>query len=317
MLALVSRPPVNAPSARPPRSKSLISSPCSRTICPTRPSPGSSRWRRVKSMRNSREADTAPNAPVPPYVTSKRADPRCRKVSRSSSGRPSSSQITRKGTGKAKASTRSTSPPGRGHLVELAVDDGLDPGTQPFQPAHRELRGEQLAEPAVLGRVGEAEPADVTAGRVAAAADVRPDVVAVRRGVREHLADLGLAGDDPDVEAEEAVSLETGSASRSCAEPGHRVVPVADQRPGQPVGDLVDLGQVQAAGAPEQPLPDRGLDAGGEAAHGSPASTDPACCGDSPHHRNSGPPGRPHRRRTRSRRLTPEPGRAVTSCVKT
>ena len=37
-------------------------------------------------------------------------------------------------------------------------------GLQPRQPAHRELRGQQLAQPGVLGRVGEAEAADVAVG---------------------------------------------------------------------------------------------------------------------------------------------------------
>ena len=61
MRALVSRPPVNTPSARPPRSKSLISSPCSRMIWPISPSPGSLRCRGALASRNSREPPIAPN----------------------------------------------------------------------------------------------------------------------------------------------------------------------------------------------------------------------------------------------------------------
>ena len=112
MLALVSRPPVKTPSASPARSKSLISSPCSRMIWPISPSPGTPRCRAVASLRNFRDPDTAPNTPVPPVDTSKRAEPSCRNVSRSSSGSPSSSQITRNGTGNAKCGTRSTTPSG-------------------------------------------------------------------------------------------------------------------------------------------------------------------------------------------------------------
>ena len=79
-------------------------------IWPISPSPGSLRCLRVASMRNRRESDTAPKTPWPPYDTSKRAEPSCRKVSRSSSGSPSSSQMTRNGIGKANVGTRSTTP---------------------------------------------------------------------------------------------------------------------------------------------------------------------------------------------------------------
>ena len=58
--ALVSRPPVNTPSARPPRSKSLISSPCSRMIWPISPWSGLARCRATSAIRNSREPPMAP-----------------------------------------------------------------------------------------------------------------------------------------------------------------------------------------------------------------------------------------------------------------
>ena len=92
--------------------------------------------------------------------------------------------MTRNGTGNAKSRTRLGVVAGRRERVELLLDDAGDPGAQPLEPAHRELGGQQLAQPGVVGRVGEAEPADVAGGRVAAPSDVRPDVVAERRRVR-------------------------------------------------------------------------------------------------------------------------------------
>ena len=144
--ALVSSPPVNTPSARPPSSKSLISSPCSRMIWPISPGPGFLRCRAASASRNSREPPMAPIEPGPPWVTSNRAVASLLKVSRFSSGSPSTSQMTRNGIGNAKVGTRSTVSepcPAARDLVELAVDDRLDAGPQPRQPAHRELGGQQ------------------------------------------------------------------------------------------------------------------------------------------------------------------------------
>ena len=75
-----------------------------------------------------------------------------------------------------------------GDLVELGLDDRGDPRAQPLEAAHRELWGEQLAQPGVLRRVGEPETADVTVGGRPALAHERPDVGAVARGVGQHLA---------------------------------------------------------------------------------------------------------------------------------
>ncbi len=44
------------------------------------------------------------------------------------------------------------------------------------------------------------------------------------------------------------ISLETGSSSRSARDPRHRVGHVAVEWPGQPVGDAVELGEVDATG---------------------------------------------------------------------
>ena len=111
MLALVSSPPTKTPSARPARSTSLIASPWSRMRSPSRPSPGRSRCRAVDSSRKRRDSETAPKTPWPPCVTSNLADTSARRSVRSSSGSPSSSQITRNGTGNANSLTRSTSGP--------------------------------------------------------------------------------------------------------------------------------------------------------------------------------------------------------------
>ena len=180
MLALVSSPPVKTPSARPARSKSLIASPCSRMMSPIRPSPGvASAAGAVASMRKPRDSETAPKVPCPPWLTSKRAEPSWRKVSRSSSGSPSSSQITWNGTGNANSGTRSTTGP-RGLPARRAARSTIrvDQRTEPVEPAHRELGGEQPAQPRVLGRVGEPEPADVAAVGRTPGAHERPDVVA-------------------------------------------------------------------------------------------------------------------------------------------
>ena len=179
---------MNTPSARPPRSKSLISSPCSRMIWPIRPGPGSSRCRAASASRNSREPPTAPTVPVPPlgHVEAGRASER--NVSRSSSGRPSSSQITRNGIGNAKVGTRSTTPSSAAAARSISSSwcstIAVDAGPQPLEPAHRELGGQQLAQPGVLGRVGEAEAADVAVGGRAALAHVGADVGGVRRACR-------------------------------------------------------------------------------------------------------------------------------------
>ena len=226
MLALVSRPPVKAPSARPARSKSLIVSPCSRMIWPTSPSPGSWRWRRgevqevLAGTRRWRRS-----APAPPYGDVEAGGRQRRGTSRAP--RPAG-RAARRSPGTAPG-TRSRAPgrpssPAAGERVELLLDDAGDAGPQPLEPAHRELRGQQLAQPGVVGRVGEAQPADVPGGRVAAAADVRPDVVAVRRGVREHLPGLGVAGDQPDVDARGTRSAcRPARVSRSAPRRGHRV----------------------------------------------------------------------------------------------
>ncbi len=230
MLALVSRPPVKTPSASPARSKSLISSPCSRMIWPISPSPGTPRCRAVASLRNFRDPDTAPNTPVPPVDTSKRAEPSCRNVSRSSSGSPSSSQMTRNGTGNAKRRHQVDDAVGRlggepFDLVELGLDDRGDPRPQPLEPAHRELGRQQPPQPGVVGRVGEAQPADVAVGGRAALAHERPDVVAVAAGVGQHRARLLLAGDHPDRHARGTTSASRparGTAARRAARSGRR-----------------------------------------------------------------------------------------------
>jgi hypothetical protein len=46
-------------------------------------------------------------------------------------------------------------------LDELLFDDPVDRRSEPREAAHRELRGEQLAQSRVVGGIGEAEPADV------------------------------------------------------------------------------------------------------------------------------------------------------------
>ena len=74
-------------------------------------------------------------------------------------------------------------------------------GLEPGQPAHRELRRQQLAQPGVVGRVGEPEAADVAVVGVAGLAHVGADVGGVRRLVGQHLAGLGVAGDQPDLDA--------------------------------------------------------------------------------------------------------------------
>ena len=225
MLAVVSRPPVNTPSASPPRSKSLISSPCSRMIWPIRPGPG--------------------RLPLPPGRLHQEA-PRLR--DRADRARAALGHVEPRGREApealpvlARQPEQVADHPERHrererlhevddgavplHRVEPLLDDGRDQRAEPLQPVHGELGGEQPAQPGVVGRVGEPEAADVAAGGGAARAHQRPDVVAEALGVREHRARLRVAGDDPDRHAEEGrepVHRLRGAGRADARRPGRR-----------------------------------------------------------------------------------------------
>ena len=151
---------------------------------------------------------------------------------------------------------------GRGalHLVELVLDDRLDPGTEPAEPPHRELGGQQLAQPGVLRRVGEPETAEVAVGGRAAAAHVGADVGGVRRRVAEQLTRLGVPGDQPDVDPEERGQLVHRGLVAHLSQAGGRRHHVPLQRPGEGVGHLVEPGQVDAVRARDQRATYRTLD---------------------------------------------------------
>ena len=250
---------MKAPSASPPRSKSLISSPCSRMIWPIRPGPGSMRCRAHSANRNSRDSPTAPMTAWPPWVTSKRAEPSLRNVSRVLLPQAEELADHQEGDREREGLDQVGDPVVRGGrrlgLVELLRDDPVDLGLEPGQPAHRELRGQQLAQTGVLGRVGEAEAADVAVGLTGLAV-VGPDVGGVRREVTEHLARLGVAGHQPDVHAEEGDQLRDRVAVAQLGDPRHGIGDDPVEGPGQPVGDAVELGEVDAAGTRHQAAAD-------------------------------------------------------------
>jgi hypothetical protein len=157
------------------------------------------------------------------------------------------------------------------HHVELAFHDLGDLGAQPLEAPHGELRGEQLPQSGVLGRVGEPQPADVTVGHRPLAAHERPDVVAVAAGVGQHLLDLALPGHQPDVHAEERRQLRHGRLLAQLPDPVHRIGAHPLQRPSQVVGHLVELRQVdplRADAGQHQPTDPR-AEVGREARHWS------------------------------------------------
>ena len=80
------------------------------------------------------------------------------------------------------------------------------------------------------------------------ARDQAPDVVAVARRVRQDGARLGVAGDQPDVQATEPQQPAHRLARSSPAQLRHRVEPVAPERQQERVRDKRDARQVHAVG---------------------------------------------------------------------
>ncbi len=261
MLALVSRPPVKAPSARPARSKSLMVSPRSRMIWPTRPSPGSSRCRRVKSMRYSREPEMAPSAPAPPYVTSNRAEASDRNVSRSSTGSPSSSQITRNGTGKPKSRTSSASSPA---AASASSCSSTMPAMRGRSRSRRRIVNSGVS--SLRSRVwsgGSVKPRPPMSPEVGVAALARRsgrmsllNAVACERTSRASGSPVTSQTSMPRNE----VSRSTGDRSPQGAQPWRRVEAVPAERPDQPVRDPVHLREVDRPDPAHDPLADHRLE---------------------------------------------------------
>ena len=117
-----------------------------------------------------------------------------------------------------------------GHLVELARDDRVDPGSEAAQPVPGELRGEHLAQAGVCGWVGEAEAAGVLLGGDARFPDEVGEVAGERARRAEHGLRLVVAAHEPAADAERQLEQAHGFAVAQRCHLGHRVEPDALQR---------------------------------------------------------------------------------------
>jgi hypothetical protein len=116
------------------------------------------------------------------------------------------------------------------HLVELARHDRVDAGGEAFEAVARELRRQHLAQPRVVGRVGEAQAAGVLVGGDADGADEMAEIAAERGRRPQHGLGLGVARDDPGAQAQRQLHLADGFVGPELAEIGDGVEPVALER---------------------------------------------------------------------------------------
>jgi hypothetical protein len=143
----------------------------------------------------------------------------------------------------------------RRHLVQLAGHDHLDPRPEPAQPVPGELRGEELAQPGVVGRVGEPETARVLVGGDPDGADEVGEVVAEGRRRCEHRLGLLVAGDQPRPQPEGELHPADRLGGAQPPELGHRVEPVALQRDQRRLGQHRQQRVAAATAPPAQPQP--------------------------------------------------------------
>ena len=233
----------------------MISSPCSRMIWPISPGPGSWRWRAVSSKRNSRApGHRAHGADATAGHVEPGAGHRAvllALLDRQPEQLADDQERHREREGLRQVDGLAARAEALG-LVELVLDDPLDRRLEPRQPAHRELRRQQPAQPRVVGRVGEPQSADVAA-RAAGLAHVGADVGGVRRLVGQQLAALRVAGHQPHLGAEERDDLgHRALGLAGLGQPGRGLHALALQRPGQPLRHPVQPGQVDARAARDE-----------------------------------------------------------------
>ena len=243
-----------------------MASPSARRMRPISPGPGSRRWRATTSISIRFCSDTAPSEAAVPPVASKRWVPSRTKASWSPSSSPSSSQITSIGTWDETCAARSAGEPAAASSSSRRATIASTLGSSLRQPGPGELRGDELAQPGVHRRIGEAQPADVRGRAGAGVAEQVPHVVAVGVAVGEDGAGLFVPGHQVDREPERQVEPLHGASPAQFGELGHRVRAVAQQGQPRALRQERQLGEVEALPA-DPPLhqpaqPRRGPGAG-------------------------------------------------------